>query len=140
MVDLGREGRARTCESCRGRAKLEATKHSLKTWIVEALQHADGTMHHVRIAEHIWRHHEDELKHSPEICFSHGSMTFVGLPRAYEKTAFSPQSTAKGMVRGRCRPEAPSETDLRDRDERGSTAAAILEDLKQVAPFHVGDR
>lgn len=48
-----------------------ATKHSLKTWIVEALQQAPGgSMHHVRIAEHIWRHHEDELRLSGDLFFT----------------------------------------------------------------------
>ena len=47
-----------------------ATKQSLKTWIVEALEEAGGTSHHVRIAEHIWCHHKDELEQSGDLFYT----------------------------------------------------------------------
>ncbi len=49
---------------------MAATKLSLKTWIVEALQEAGGALHHVRVAEHVWRHHKDELEQSGDLFFT----------------------------------------------------------------------
>jgi len=47
-----------------------ATKHDLRTWIVDALKETGAPMHHVRIAEHVWRHHEEELRQSGDLFFT----------------------------------------------------------------------
>lgn len=46
------------------------TKSCLMDWIVEALEDNDGAMHHVRIAEFIWRRHEAELRESGDLFYT----------------------------------------------------------------------
>ena len=47
-----------------------ATKHSLKMWLIDALRDSGGAIHHVRVAEHIWKNHETELKASGDLLYT----------------------------------------------------------------------
>jgi hypothetical protein len=50
--------------------RLLPAKHLLKVWIVEALNAAGGPLHHVRVAEHIWNHHEADLRKAGDLFFT----------------------------------------------------------------------
>ena len=47
-----------------------ATKYDLETWIVDALHSLEGEARIARICEHIWRRHEDELRHSGDLFYT----------------------------------------------------------------------
>jgi hypothetical protein len=44
-----------------------ATKQDLSFWTIDALQALGGSAHHVRVAEHLWSNHEDELRSSGDL-------------------------------------------------------------------------
>jgi hypothetical protein len=47
-----------------------STKEDLALWLVEALHDADGWAHHVRLAEYIWTHHEQDLRSSGDLLYT----------------------------------------------------------------------
>ena len=47
-----------------------ATKQDLSFWTIDALQVLGGSAHHVRVAEHIWTNHEEELRSSGDLEFT----------------------------------------------------------------------
>jgi len=47
-----------------------ATKADLQEWIMDALREMNGDAHLARIAEHIWIHHEGELRDSGDLFFT----------------------------------------------------------------------
>lgn len=47
-----------------------ATKTDLAEWLVKALRTTGGSAHHVRVAEAIWRAHEDELRDSGDLFYT----------------------------------------------------------------------
>ena len=47
-----------------------ATRIDLQRWLIEALSALDGVAHHVRIAEHVWRNHEAELRASGDLFYT----------------------------------------------------------------------
>jgi hypothetical protein len=47
-----------------------ATKSDLGPWLLDALESMEGSAHHVRVAEHIWTHHEIDLKESGDLLYT----------------------------------------------------------------------
>jgi hypothetical protein len=47
-----------------------ATKADLQGWVVEALRTFGGEAHLARVAEHIWNHHEKDLRVSGDLFFT----------------------------------------------------------------------
>ncbi len=47
-----------------------AGKEQLRPWIVEALEAYGGSAHLVKICEHVWRNHEQELRASGDLFFT----------------------------------------------------------------------
>lgn len=47
-----------------------ATKHDLADWTHQALSELGGAAHHVRVAEYVWRNHEDELRGSGDLFYT----------------------------------------------------------------------
>lgn len=47
-----------------------AAKADLTQWILEALEAAGGSAHHVRIAEAIWKEYEYELRTSGDLFYT----------------------------------------------------------------------
>lgn len=46
------------------------TKQDLAQWAHEALRELGGSAHHVRVAELVWRDHEDDLRDSGDLLFT----------------------------------------------------------------------
>ncbi|WP_197918258.1 hypothetical protein [Thiosulfatihalobacter marinus] len=47
-----------------------STKADLQEWVSQALRDLGGEAHLARIAEHIWNHHEDDLRKSGDLFFT----------------------------------------------------------------------
>lgn len=47
-----------------------ATKEDLTTWVLEALKALGGSAHHVEVAKHVWRSHENELRASGDLFYT----------------------------------------------------------------------
>jgi hypothetical protein len=46
------------------------TKHDLEDWIVEALRAKGGSAGLVEICQHVWEHHEDELREADRLFYT----------------------------------------------------------------------
>lgn len=47
-----------------------AQKTDLRSWVTEALTDLGGEAHHVRVAEYVWSHHQDELRDSGDLFYT----------------------------------------------------------------------
>jgi len=50
--------------------RVMATKQDLENWIIEVLARGGGSLHHVRVAEAIWKGFEDELRSSGDLLYT----------------------------------------------------------------------
>lgn len=47
-----------------------ATKHDLKSWVLEAIEDQGGSATIPQVAEHIWRNHESDLRRSGDLFYT----------------------------------------------------------------------
>ena len=47
-----------------------ATKADLQDWLIAALDGVGGKAHHIKLAEKIWRSHEDDLRESGALFYT----------------------------------------------------------------------
>jgi hypothetical protein len=47
-----------------------ATKEHLKQWVLDAVTALGGTARVVEVAQHLWNHHEDELRESGSLFYT----------------------------------------------------------------------
>lgn len=44
-------------------------KELLKSWTIDALEHLGGSSHWIHVAQHIWDHHEQDLRESGDLFY-----------------------------------------------------------------------
>ena len=74
-------------------------REDLKPWVINALRANGGSATLIEVCQHIWEHHEGELKSSGDI-FLHGSTTCVGPHKCFVITVLSGLSMVADPDRG----------------------------------------
>ncbi len=48
----------------------KATRHDLQSWLVDALRAHKGSATIVQVCQHVWKHHEQELRSSGDLFYT----------------------------------------------------------------------